>query len=86
MAKPGKEIRDIAAKLRGPKKAGLQLIPITIVDRPDSIAPPSLGRRAVQKTASEWHKLPTSVQVIVSLTALVGALTPIILAIVSALR
>lgn len=49
---------------------------------PTTDPPRSLGK----KTADQWQRLPRSVQVITALTALVGALTPLVLAVLEALK
>lgn len=91
-----RRLRQIAERVspRKPEES-LPLIPIeytgeeepTRVDqRPDTIPPRSLPARMAKGTADGWKATPRPVQVIAALTALVGALTPIVLAILEALK
>lgn len=88
-----KRLRAIADRIHKPEPSP-QLISLDFMDdeptkieqRPDTIPPKSLPARAAKGAADGWKATPRPVQIIAAVTALVGALTPIVLAILEALK
>jgi hypothetical protein len=80
-------LRELANRLRKRREPELRIIQLpdfedeipTRVGPMPSEPPRSLGRRAVDRTAHELGKVSRPVQILAGITALIAALTPLLL-------